>query len=225
MTTDSVFYFLLLFFLGMLPSAVGDLAIRKVCSKEKKEDTAYKKIGVRDACAVLLGGLSAVLAVLYEGQNIWGIITLYAIFLLFVIISFIDLDTMLIHTASIRIFLALTIVSFFTIPHTGWVSRLIGAFCVSVPMLLLALCIEGAFGGGDIRLMWVGGLLLGWKLTLMAMFFSFLCGGAVAIKIMLFEKKDKKSLFAFGPYLCMGMVLALFFGDRVLQWYLGFFHR
>ena len=50
------------------------------------------------------------------------------------------------------------------------ISHLIGAVCVSVPMLLISLLIKGAFGGGDIKLMAAAGLYLGWKLVVAGAF-------------------------------------------------------
>ena len=55
--------------------------------------------------------------------------------------------------------------------------RVIGAFCVSVPMYLLILRIPAAFGGGDIKLTSAIGLYLGWKKTLTGTFLAFLIGG------------------------------------------------
>ena len=52
--------------------------------------------------------------------------------------------------------------------NTGTASRLLGALCVSAPMLALSLLIPGAFGGGDIKLMAACGIFLGWKLNLLA---------------------------------------------------------
>ncbi len=42
--------------------------------------------------------------------------------------------------------------------NTGTASRLLGALCVSAPMLALSLLIPGAFGGGDIKLMAAAGV-------------------------------------------------------------------
>ena len=36
------------------------------------------------------------------------------------------------------------------------------------------------------------------------------------------KKADKKDHFAFGPFLCAGIVLAMLFGESVLGWYCQF---
>ena len=88
--------------------------------------------------------------------------------------------------------------------------------------LLLCLAIPGAFGGGDIKLMAAAGLFLGWQHTLLAMFFGILGGGFYGMYLLAARKADKKDHFAFGPFLCVGIVLALLFGDPVLAWYCRF---
>ena len=103
-----------------------------------------------------------------------------------------------------------------------WAGALIGMVCISVPMLLLCLAIPGAFGGGDIKLMAAAGLFLGWQHTLLAMFFGILGGGFYGMYLLAARKADKKDHFAFGPFLCVGIVLALLFGDPVLAWYCRF---
>ena len=104
----------------------------------------------------------------------------------------------------------------------GWRGHIIGAVCVSVPMFLLCLAIDGAFGGGDIKLMAAAGLFLGWQNTLLAMFFGILGGGVYGMYLLAAKKADKKDHFAFGPFLCAGIVLAMLFGEPVLGWYCQF---
>lgn len=103
-----------------------------------------------------------------------------------------------------------------------WAGCLIGMVCVSVPMLLLCFVIPGAFGGGDIKLMAAAGLFLGWQNTVVAMFFGILGGGFYGMYLLGAKKADKKDHFAFGPFLCVGIALALLFGDAVLAWYCRF---
>lgn len=104
----------------------------------------------------------------------------------------------------------------------AWGAHLIGALCVSVPMLLLCLLIPGAFGGGDIKLMAAAGLFLGWQHTLLAMFFGILGGGFYGIYLLAAKKADKKDHFAFGPFLCAGIVIAMLAGQPILDWYFRF---
>lgn len=115
------------------------------------------------------------------------------------------------------------LLAIFAAPEISLPARAIGALCVSVPMLLLCLVIPGGFGGGDIKLMFAAGVLLGWQSTLVAMFLAVLGGGAWGIYLLAAKKADRKAHFAFGPFLCAGIALALFFGDALLHWYLQWF--
>lgn len=100
-------------------------------------------------------------------------------------------------------------------------ARLAGALCISVPMFLLCLVIPGAFGGGDIKLMAAAGLALGWQCTLVAAFLALLGGGAWAAHLLLAHKVQRGDRFAFGPFLCAGIALSLFFGGDLFAWYAG----
>ena len=100
--------------------------------------------------------------------------------------------------------------------------RLVGAVCVSLPLLLITIIIPGAFGGGDIKLMAAAGLFLGFRLTLISFFIGVVLGGFYGIWLLLAKKKDRKEHFAFGPFLCVGMILSVFLGEWILNWYLSF---
>ena len=41
--------------------------------------------------------------------------------------------------------------------------RMLGALCVSVPMLGITVLAPGSFGGGDVKFMCAAGALLGWR--------------------------------------------------------------
>ena len=136
-------------------------------------------------------------------------------------VALIDAETQIIPD---RLNLALAVLGVLCLllAPAAWPGRLIGALCVSVPMFLLCLLIPGAFGGGDIKLMAAAGLFLGWQQTLLAMFFGILGGGFYGMYLLAAKKADKKDHFAFGPFLCVGIVLAILFGDPVLEWYFQF---
>ena len=136
-------------------------------------------------------------------------------------IALIDAETQLIPNRLNAAVAVLAVLNLLLSP-ARWAGALIGMVCISVPMLLLCLAIPGAFGGGDIKLMAAAGLFLGWQHTLLAMFFGILGGGFYGMYLLAARKADKKDHFAFGPFLCAGIVLALLFGDPVLAWYCRF---
>jgi leader peptidase (prepilin peptidase)/N-methyltransferase len=101
--------------------------------------------------------------------------------------------------------------------------RAVGFFIISLPMFILAFLITDAFGGGDIKLMAVCGFMLGWKNTLLAFFVGLTLGGGYAIYLLLSRKSKRGALIAFGPYLCTGICLAMFYGAEIIEAYLDFF--
>jgi len=77
-------------------------------------------------------------------------------------------------------------------------------------------------GWGDVKLAFLLGLILGWPNILTALFFGFLLGGIMGMGLLAFGKKSLKSEVPFGPFLVAGTFVALFWGDLLINWYLGF---
>ncbi|EOS70492.1 hypothetical protein C818_01518 [Lachnospiraceae bacterium MD308] len=99
--------------------------------------------------------------------------------------------------------------------NTGIASRLLGALCVSAPMLALTLVIPGAFGGGDIKLMAAAGLFLGWRNAVISSVFAVFAAGVYVLYLLSIKKADRNQRFAFGPFLCAGMAVSLLWGDVI----------
>ncbi len=76
-------------------------------------------------------------------------------------------------------------------------------------------------GFGDVELAFLIGLLLGWPNVLTALFSAFLIGAIMGLVLMIFEKKKLKSRLPFGPFLVTGAFIGLFFGERIINWYLS----
>jgi leader peptidase (prepilin peptidase)/N-methyltransferase len=139
-----------------------------------------------------------------------------------IVITRIDAETMEIPNGLVAALLICGILAIFVGPQLTFLSRGIGLFCVSVPLLVITLIIPNAFGGGDVKLMAAAGFLLGWQGVLVATFIGILIGGSYGVYLMASKKKGAKEHFAFGPALCVGIATALFFGTRLVSWYLGF---
>jgi leader peptidase (prepilin peptidase) / N-methyltransferase len=78
----------------------------------------------------------------------------------------------------------------------------------------------GGMGGGDMKLGAMLGAFLGWKVTLVALFLAVITGGAFAMAILLLGRKGRKDPIPFGPFLAAGGTAALFWGERLVRWYL-----
>lgn len=99
---------------------------------------------------------------------------------------------------------------------------LIGFFCVSGFLFLIYLISKGsAIGGGDIKLMAVGGLLLGYQQIFVAFLLGCILGSILHLLRMKISKEDR--VLAFGPYLSMGIFLSMLYGERIATWYLNLF--
>lgn len=98
--------------------------------------------------------------------------------------------------------------------------HLIGMICVSGLLGILYLLTGGrAIGGGDIKLMFACGLILGWKLILLAFFLGCIIGSVVHIIRMSVKKAGR--MLAMGPYLSVGILLAALWGNAWINWYLS----
>ena len=83
--------------------------------------------------------------------------------------------------------------------------------------------IDGAFGGGDIRLLAVMGFYLGWKMCLVGTVTGFFFGGLQAV-ILLISGKVKfgeRARIPFAPALCLGLYAAKLRGDQIIGLFFG----
>ena len=74
-------------------------------------------------------------------------------------------------------------------------------------------------GFGDVELIAIAGLFLGGYKIIYALLVSCIVGGIILIIISIM-KKDKNKQYPFAVILTSGIVLAMFTGDFVIDWYL-----
>ncbi len=78
-------------------------------------------------------------------------------------------------------------------------------------------------GMGDVKLAVFMGLILGWPNILIALFGAFLIGAVVSVILIIFKKKTLKSEVPFGPFLAGATIIAVFWGNILVNWYLNLF--
>ena len=86
-----------------------------------------------------------------------------------------------------------------------------------VDRLTLMLFKKDGFGYGDVKLMAVAGLFLGWRIIFVAFFLAFVAGGLYATFLLATGRAKRGEYIAFGPFLCAGIITALWFGQALLN--------
>jgi leader peptidase (prepilin peptidase)/N-methyltransferase len=78
-----------------------------------------------------------------------------------------------------------------------------------------------ALGGGDVKMMAMVGALMGWKTVILTTFLGSLTGSIFGILLMVSKGKDRMAKLPFGPFLALGTIITLFYGQEILSWYIG----
>ena len=111
------------------------------------------------------------------------------------------------------------------IPQITFWSSLIGVLSGGGSLFLVATVYQWLFkregmGGGDVKLLAMIGAFLGWKAVILTIFLSSFIGSIIGITVMLIKGKDFKYAIPFGPFLALGAVISLFWGENLINWYL-----
>lgn len=101
---------------------------------------------------------------------------------------------------------------------------LISAVGASGFFFLIVLISRGkGMGIGDIKLAFLMGLFLGWPNIIAALFLAIFLGAIMGIGLIISGKKTLKSEVPFGPFLTIGAFLALFWGEKIMNFYFNLF--
>jgi leader peptidase (prepilin peptidase) / N-methyltransferase len=117
------------------------------------------------------------------------------------------------------------VVLFLTSIGFGWHSwqfMILGVLIGSGFFLLLYIISNGAWiGGGDVRLGFFMGVILGYPLILVALLISYVLGAIISLVLVLQKRKSWGSETPFGTYLVIGTIITMFWGQFILDWYIN----
>ena len=140
-----------------------------------------------------------------------------------VIITAIDIEHQIIPDVSTLPGIALGLaVGTYTI---GYADSLLGFFVGGGLFYLLAVLSNGGMGGGDIKYISAAGALLGWQKVLLVIFIGALLGSVVGVFQIAVQKKTRKSLIPFGPFLATSTLITLFYGNSLIRLYSDYLGR
>lgn len=166
--------------------------------------------------------LTKALALVEEPRTveIIGTILLLILYAIYTLQALIDFDTSELPFEYNIIIGILGIISVFIWPHVTILERVIGLLCIAGPMALLDMVVPNAFGWGDIRLLYMSGILLGWKILVAGFFIGAIIQALIAVFFLITKKKDWKSHIPFGPMLCLGIIISTMAGTALIDWYI-----
>lgn len=134
--------------------------------------------------------------------------------IILVVVAVRDQREQKIDNRSSILILVLAVCDLFLSSDIFLVDRILGAVIVSFPMLALTMVRPGAFGGGDIKWMAANGCLLGSKAVVHAVIIAIFSAGIYGSIMILLGRYKKEDEFAFGPFLCLGLLISCLYFFR-----------
>lgn len=176
------------------------------------------KLPIQYPIVEFVNGMLYLVVFAIDGINLQSVLYCFLSSALLVL-SVIDYRTLEIPIQVNAIILAIGIVHL-VLDYTNFIHYVIGFFSASLFLLLCLILTKGkGIGGGDIKLMAVAGLCLGWVNILLALAVGCVVGSVIQLIVIAVTKNKTK--FAMGPYLSIGIFIAMLWGDSFLDWYMG----
>jgi len=180
-------------------------------------------ISFRYPMVEIISGLFAVGSVYKFGLSPEAIV--YYIFIAcLLVITFIDIDHRIIPDMITLPGIPIFFLASFALPDMTYMDSLLGLLAGGGSLYLVAwtyqaLAKKEGMGGGDIKLLAMMGVLIGWKGVLFTIFVSSLVGTLIGLAVMLYTRVNMKLAVPFGPFLSVGAVTYIFFGNEIISWY------
>jgi leader peptidase (prepilin peptidase)/N-methyltransferase len=174
----------------------------------------------------LLTGLIYLIIYLIYGLSIQSLIYIILSSAL-IIIAFIDLNEQVIpEVISLPgIVIGLILSSF--VPYILFINSALGIVIGGGIILVIRLAGSLIFkkesmGIGDIELAAMIGAFLGWRYIIISLFLGFFLGAVAGIFLILSKIKSREDMIPFGPFIVLGSLITLLWGEKILSWYVGF---
>lgn len=147
------------------------------------------------------------------------------------LITLTDLYKQIIPNSCILAAILVRLLYYFVFETFQWETlfALIGnGLSMSLPMLILVMIMEKilkkeVMGGGDIKLIFVTGMYLGWRRNMLMLLFACMIG--LVFSYVQAQKEGKRVPIPFGPSIAIGSVISMLFGNQIITWYFSSFNN
>ncbi|WNB91832.1 prepilin peptidase [Bacillus sp. NEB1478] len=177
--------------------------------------TCKKKITILYPAVELFTGAMFAFSYIKYGFSIELLIACSLIFLSSIIFVS-DLLYFIISDKVLIVFFVWFFALLFFMEYRGWIDAIGGGLFGFLFLFILAVVSKGGIGGGDIKLMGVIGLVLGFQGTYFTLMIASITGVLVAIVGLVLKKYNRKTAIPFGPYLVIGALATYFYKAELL---------
>ena len=136
------------------------------------------------------------------------------------VLTFIDIDHFLLPDVLVFPLLVLGLLRIFVVPgEFGWLPYLVGVVVAGGGFWLIAKLYPKGLGFGDVKLVAALGAYLGFPKVLAAIFLASFFGSVIGGLGILVRGKGFRQEIPFGPYLALGALIMLYWGDYLFEVY------
>jgi leader peptidase (prepilin peptidase)/N-methyltransferase len=167
------------------------------------------------AAEIFFGALAALFAWKF-GATVY-MLNIYLLTGIALCISIIDMKALIIPDSLV---IAFTVLSVYPIVlNYNLKDNLFGMLALFIIFLVILLIFPGSFGGGDVKLGAVIGLLSGLEMSIVVLEVSLVSGAIIGAIYALRAKKSLKTKIPFAPFLTFGLIISLLYGRDILLVY------
>lgn len=141
----------------------------------------------------------------------------FMVFAILIVISFIDIKTMLILDEFNIGIIILALIRIFMF-KLDLFEHIFYAFLI-VLLVWIINRIKLSFGGGDLKLFFSLGLYLGEEIFLVLLL-SIFFGSIYGIYLLIIKKAERNSFIPFAPFIALACLVCIFYGRYLIRWYI-----
>ncbi len=194
---------------------IGYLVLKGKCKECKSP------ISIKYPIIELITGILFLLSFVILRDNMIEYVLIVLFISLLVILTVSDLYYKVVPNSILLVFLPVILILRLLSPIEMWYDGLLGGLLGFGFMYLIALYgkkrfKKDALGGGDIKLYFIIGLVLGYQIIFLSMLFASLFAMLYSL---IFLKKGQ--YLPFVPFIAIGSLLTYFIGNNILEWYIS----
>ena len=183
------------------------------------------KISIQYPVVEFLTGLIYLIIYLIYGLSIQSLVYLILSSAL-IIIAFIDLNEQIVPDVISLPGIGVGLILSFFVPYISFINSALGVVVGGGIILIIALVgsmifKKEAMGGGDVKLAAMIGAFLGWRYAIISLFLGFFLGALTGIILIMAKIKKREDAIPFGPFIALGSIITLLWGEQIISWYLG----